>query len=74
MFLLELEAVIRQDLQPNEDIGNRMLACTCLNIIIEPETNDLLKVARDTLDLTEFEKKDSFFNQVSKHSNLVCYI
>ncbi|KAK9679375.1 Proline-rich AKT1 substrate 1 [Popillia japonica] len=40
-----------------------MLACTCLNIIIEPETNDLLKVARDTLDLTEFEKKDSFFNQ-----------
>lgn len=40
-----------------------MLSCNCLNIIIEPEFNDFLKVSRDSLELTEFEKKDTFFNQ-----------
>ncbi|GJQ74401.1 putative proline-rich AKT1 substrate 1 [Trypoxylus dichotomus] len=40
-----------------------MLACSCLNIIIEPEVNDLSKVTADALELTEFEKKDCFFNQ-----------
>ncbi|KRT78866.1 hypothetical protein AMK59_7986 [Oryctes borbonicus] len=40
-----------------------MLSCSCLNITIEPETNDLSKVTADALELTEHEKKDSFFNQ-----------
>lgn len=42
-----------------------MLACECLNVIIESETEGQ-KVAFGELQLTEDEVKDPFFRQVIK--------
>ncbi|XP_076252238.1 proline-rich Akt substrate 40 kDa isoform X3 [Rhynchophorus ferrugineus] len=39
-----------------------MLACNCLNVIIELENNE--KVTKELLELTDEEKHDSFFEQV----------
>lgn len=41
-----------------------MRSCNCLNIQIESEGDDFEKVIQETLNLTEFEIKDSFFKQV----------
>lgn len=43
-----------------------MLACNCLNVIIDSEINDFQKVTLNSLKLTEDEGKDYFFKQVSK--------
>lgn len=42
-----------------------MLSCNCLNVIIESETNNFVKVTLDLLKLSEEESKDVFFKQVN---------
>lgn len=45
-----------------------MLACNCLNVIIELEKNE--KVTKELLELTDEEKQDSFFEQVKAYFNV----
>lgn len=47
-------------------VQNKMLACECLNVIIEAETVGGRKVGPGELQLTEDEMRDAFFRQVCR--------
>lgn len=44
-----------------------MLACNCLNVMIESELSDSQKVTPEQLNLTKEERDDIFFQQVGTY-------